>query len=134
MWQSFRSADNKARTEVLHLPPGSFWGPFSALRRHRQPILYGYSSHVLPHPADWDDSQHVTGYWFLEPPQGWEPPADLLHFLQSGPPPIYIGFGSMTNSKPEETADLVLSALARTGQQSSSSFNLLSLSDIHSHA
>lgn len=117
MWQSFRSADNKARAEVLRLPSASFWGPFSSLRRQKQPILYGYSSHVLPHPSDWDDSQHVTGYWFLEPPQEWEPPADLLHFLQSGPPPVYIGFGSMSNSKPEETADLVLQALERTGQR-----------------
>jgi UDP:flavonoid glycosyltransferase YjiC (YdhE family) len=117
MWQSFRSADNKARAEVLHLPPASFWGPFSSVRRQKQPVLYGYSSYVLPQPRDWDDSQHVTGYWFLEPPQGWEPPADLLHFLQSGPPPIYIGFGSMSSSKPEEAADLVLQALARTEQR-----------------
>lgn len=26
MWQSFRSADNKARAAVLHLPPSSFYG------------------------------------------------------------------------------------------------------------
>ncbi len=117
MWQSFRSGENKARAEVLHMPPAPFWGPFSSQRQQKQPILYGYSSHVLPHPRDWDDSQHVTGYWFLEPPQGWEPPADLLHFLKSGPPPIYIGFGSMSSSKPEETADLALEALARTGQR-----------------
>ncbi len=117
MWQSFRSADNKARAEVLHLPPASFWGPFSSLRQQKQPVLYGYSPHVLPHPRDWNDSQHVTGYWFLEPPQGWEAPADLSHFLQSGSPPVYIGFGSMTSSKPEEIADIALQALARTGQR-----------------
>ncbi len=117
MWQSFRSADNKARTEVLHLPPSSFWGPFSSLERQKQPILYGYSPQVLPHPSDWDASQHVTGYWFLEPPTGWEPPVDLINFLQSGPPPIYIGFGSMSSSKPEEAADMVLQALTRVGQR-----------------
>ncbi len=33
MWQSFRSADNKARNQVLQLPPASFWGPFSTLKR-----------------------------------------------------------------------------------------------------
>lgn len=117
MWQSFRSGDNEARAKVLHLPPAPFWGPFSSQRRQKRPVLYGYSPYVLPYPRDWDDSQHVTGYWFLEPPQGWEPPAALLHFLQSGPPPVYIGFGSMTNSKPEEVADLVLQALSRTGQR-----------------
>jgi UDP:flavonoid glycosyltransferase YjiC (YdhE family) len=40
-----------------------------------------------------------------------------VNFLQSGPPPVYIGFGSMVNSKPEETTALVLQALARTGQR-----------------
>jgi sterol 3beta-glucosyltransferase len=117
MWQSFRSADNKARDEVLHLPPASLWGPFSSLKRQKRPILYGYSTHVLPRPSDWDASQLVTGYWFLEPPRGWEPPADLLRFLEAGAPPIYIGFGSMSSRKPEEVADLVVQALARTGQR-----------------
>jgi sterol 3beta-glucosyltransferase len=117
MWQSLRSADKKARTEVLHIPPASFWGPFSSVRRQKRPVLYGYSPQVLPPPKDWDASQHVTGYWFLEPPQGWEPPADLLQFLQAGPLPIYIGFGSMSSRKPEEAADMVLQALARTGQR-----------------
>lgn len=117
MWQSFRAADAKARAEVFHLPPPRFWGPFSSLRRQKQPVLYGYSSYVLPHPHDWDSSQQVTGYWFLEPSAGWEPSADLLRFIEAGPPPVYIGFGSMSTRKPEETADLALEALARTRQR-----------------
>ncbi len=117
MWLSFRSADNKARAEVLHLPPASFWGPFFSLARQKRPVLYGYSPQVVSPPRDWDASLHVTGYWFLDSPAGWKPPMDLMNFLQSGPPPIYIGFGSMSSSKPEETADMVLQALARTGQR-----------------
>lgn len=117
MWQTTRSADNKARAQVLQMAPTPFWGPFGALQRQAQPILYGYSPQVVPRPKDWGDYIHVTGYWFLEPPAEWEPPTDLLNFLQSGPPPIYIGFGSMTSSKAGETADLVLQALARTGQR-----------------
>ena len=117
LWQSFRAAGKKVREQALHIRPAPFWGPFPSMKRQKQLVLYGYSSYVLPHPRDWDDSQHVTGYWFLEPPVGWEPPADLLHFLQSGPPPVYIGFGSMSSSKPEEAADMVLQALTRTGQR-----------------
>jgi sterol 3beta-glucosyltransferase len=117
MWQTFRAADTKARRQVLQISPASFWGPFAALQRDRQTILYGYSQHVIPFPKDWDDSKHVTGYWFLQPSAEWEPPADLLGFLQTGPPPVYIGFGSMVNRKPEEVADLVLRALARSGQR-----------------
>ena len=117
MWQTFRAADNKARSQVLQLAPASFWGPFASLQQQKQTILYGYSQQVIPIPKDWDDFIHVTGYWFLEPSAGWEPPIELVNFLQSGPPPVYIGFGSMVNSKPEETADLVLQTLARTGQR-----------------
>jgi UDP:flavonoid glycosyltransferase YjiC (YdhE family) len=117
MWQTFRAADNKARSQVLQIAPASFWGPFASLQRQKQTILYGYSPKVIPFPKDWGDFLHVTGYWFLEPSAGWEPPIDLVNFLQSGPPPVYIGFGSMVNRKPEETADLVLQALARTSQR-----------------
>jgi sterol 3beta-glucosyltransferase len=115
MWQTFRAADNKSRSQVLQISPTSFWGPFASLQKKKQMILYGYSEQVIPLPKDWDDFIHVTGYWFLEPPVGWEPPIDLANFLQSGPPPVYIGFGSMINRNPEETTDLVLQALARTG-------------------
>jgi UDP:flavonoid glycosyltransferase YjiC (YdhE family) len=118
MWQMmFRAADNQIRTQVLQMTPAPFWGPFAALNRQTQPILYGYSPQVLPPPKDWEDSIHVTGYWFLEPPAGWEPPTDFTSFLESGPPPVYVGFGSMPSRKPEETANLVLQALARTGQR-----------------
>ena len=117
LWQNYRSADNLARRQILNMAPASFWGPFASLERQKQTILYGYSPQVLPPPTDWGDFIHVTGYWFLEPPAGWEPPLDLLDFLQSGPPPVYIGFGSMGSSKPEETTDLIVQALARTGQR-----------------
>ena len=117
VWQTFRAADNKAREQVLKMAPAPFWGPFASLQQQKQTILYGYSPQVVPFPKDWDDLIHVTGYWFLEPPAGWEPPIDLVNFLQSGPPPVYIGFGSMVNSKPEQTTGTVLQALARTGQR-----------------
>ncbi len=117
LWQPFRAADTEARDRVLQIAPAPFRGPFASLQRHARAVLYGYSPQVVPPPEDWVASIHVTGYWFLEPPTGWEPPGDVMHFLQSGPPPVYIGFGSMPSSRPEATADLVLQALARTGQR-----------------
>lgn len=80
-------------------------------------MLYGYSPQVLPRPADWGEHIHVTGYWFLDPPIDWRPSPDLVEFLQAGPPPVYIGFGSMTSGKPREAAEMVLQALRRTGQR-----------------
>jgi sterol 3beta-glucosyltransferase len=117
MWQGFRSADRLARRKVLGLPAAPFWGPYNAGRVRHAPILYGFSPSVIPRPSDWDSNIHVTGYWFLDPAPDWTPPSALMAFLQAGPPPVYVGFGSMSNRKPEETADLVLQALARTRQR-----------------
>jgi sterol 3beta-glucosyltransferase len=115
MWQTFRGADNKARSQALHLAPAPSKGPFLAMEK--QTVLYGYSPQVIPLPKDWSETNHITGYWLLEAPDGWEAPADLVKFLATGPAPVYIGFGSMVNKKPEETADLVLEALRRSGQR-----------------
>jgi sterol 3beta-glucosyltransferase len=47
----------------------------------------------------------------------WQPPAALDAFLESGPAPVYIGFGSMGSRDPEQTAKLVLEAVKKTGQR-----------------
>jgi sterol 3beta-glucosyltransferase len=116
LWQATRSADNKARRQVLGLPPAPVFGPFSGAHA-QQAILYGYSPQVIPPPADWDSRQQVTGYWFLEPPQDWQPVRALLDFLQAGPPPVFIGFGSMGSHNAQQTTGLILQALAQTGQR-----------------
>lgn len=115
-WQSSRVADVVTRQE-LALPRASFWGPYRALARQRVPMLYGYSRHVLPKPADWDERTHVVGYWFLDAAPDWTPPASLVDFLKAGPPPVYIGFGSMGSRNPEEAAHLALKALELSGQR-----------------
>jgi UDP:flavonoid glycosyltransferase YjiC (YdhE family) len=117
MWQTFRSADNQVRQERLDLERSRFWGPFSIFQDSKMPVLYGYSKHVIPVPSDWNDSNIVTGYWFLEPSGNWQPSSSLLNFLESGSPPVYIGFGSMVNQDPKETAKMVIDALQRSGQR-----------------
>jgi len=117
MWQAFRPADGLARRQALGLPQAPFWGPFDADCVRDMPVLYGYSPSVIPPPPDWGAHVHVTGYWFLDPADDWTPPPALAEFLESSPRPVYVGFGSMSNRKPEETADLILAALARTRQR-----------------
>jgi UDP:flavonoid glycosyltransferase YjiC (YdhE family) len=117
MWQSFRSADQIARRQVFGLPAAPFLGPSPSPTTHKWPILYGFSPAVIPTPADWETTACVTGYWFLDAEEGWEPPARLADFLQAGPPPISIGFGSMSNRDPQKTAELVLTALKQSGQR-----------------
>jgi sterol 3beta-glucosyltransferase len=116
LWQSSKAMDTELR-KLLGLPKESFWGPFGRLARRSEPLLYGYSQHVLSRPPDWPLRYHVTGYWFLDEPDGWTPPADLVAFLGAGDPPVYIGFGSMSNRDPRESGELALDALARSGQR-----------------
>ena len=81
------------------------------------PSLYGYSPSVVPKPADWGSTTHVTGYWFLDVRQGWSPPKELSDFLAAAPPPVYVGFGSMSTRSSDKTTDTILQALSRTGQR-----------------
>lgn len=59
------------------------------------PALHAYSAAISPAPADWPESTTVTGFWRLEDQSGWEPSPEFRAFLDAGPPPIYLGFGSM---------------------------------------
>lgn len=113
MWQPFRRLTNRWRTEKLGLEPEPFFGPFADLNRTKQPVLYGFSPQVLPKPDDWEAWRHVVGYWILPPAPDWSPPAELVQFLESGPPPVYIGFGSMMDRDPAELTRLITTAVSQ---------------------
>lgn len=116
-WQFLRPIVNQWRVDTLGLLPFPFKNPFDAWRKQRQPFLYGFSPHVIPKPPEWGHEVHITGYWFLPAQTTWEPPEALLDFLRSGPPPVCVGFGSMTNRNPEEVTDIVLKALSQSRQR-----------------
>lgn len=115
-WQPLRPHVNRWLVETLAMRPEPLWGPFYRLHREQRPVLYAFSRHVVPKPADWGDHVHLTGYWFLDGEDGWEPPADLLAFLQRRPQPIYVGFGSMTTRDPAAFTETVRRALAMSGR------------------
>lgn len=115
-WRLFRDPINRWRRETLGQPP-RYQCLFTSPHWCTVPKLFGYSPVVLPHPPDWPDTCHVTGYWFLDHPQDFQPPRALQDFLAAGPPPISIGFGSMTYRDPEQITELTLAALAKTHQR-----------------
>jgi sterol 3beta-glucosyltransferase len=117
IWQGYRSADNLARQQVLGLQRASFFGPYKTDRFNENPVLYGFSPLVIPKPYDWDNNIYITGYWLLDHEDDWKPPSELVEFIKSGTKPIYVGFGSMSSRKPEETADIVLHAISKTKQR-----------------
>ncbi len=118
IWACYRPSINRFRREQLGLPALPFSGPEQMQVAMQMPTIHGYSTHIAPRPDDWKPWHHIVGYWFLDAPQHWQPPADLVDFLAAGPPPVYVGFGSMVNGQNAQVVtDIVLKALARSGQR-----------------
>lgn len=116
VWRdAVRAEIDRWRTTSLGL------APLTARREReiarRTPHLLGFSPAVLPPPRDWPEHLHVTGWWFLDLAGSWSPPEELAAFLAAGPPPVGIGFGSMTSRSPAATTGTVLEALRRSGQR-----------------
>jgi sterol 3beta-glucosyltransferase len=106
------------RRETLKLPPRPLLAD-ELTRSDGRPVkvLLGFSRHVVPPAPDWPPDVHVTGYWFLDEGGSWAPPQALREFLAGGPPPVFVGFGSMPGRDPDRTGRVVIEALAESGQR-----------------
>lgn len=105
---------------ALELPPFPWRGPWysPAQRARPTPVLYAFSRHLQPQPPDWPEERAaVVGFWPLDQARDWTPPPALSAFLSSGPPPIYVGFGSMLASSSERLTRVVLEAIRRSGRR-----------------
>jgi sterol 3beta-glucosyltransferase len=94
-----------------------------ALRALTNPLTLGiresaqimaFSPALSPSSGDWPVDPLVTGFWYDEPRPGEALPDNVLSFLAQGPPPVYIGFGSMMWGRQRNT-DMVLRSLALWG-------------------
>ncbi|MFI2606707.1 glycosyltransferase [Kitasatospora sp. NPDC018619] len=89
----------------LGLPPLGI-----ARARRNLPVLHGFSPLVVPRPTDWHPRLDVAGYWWPARRPDWQPPARLLDFLAAGPPPVFVGFGSLVVPDAERLTATVLAA------------------------
>jgi sterol 3beta-glucosyltransferase len=108
LWMSFRGPMATARKKVLGLD-----GEPNASRG--QPVLYGFSRHVVPVPTDSGRPRIATGYWVLPTPGDWVPPQKLEAFLARKGTVVTIGFGSMASRDAEALTRLVLGAVRGAG-------------------
>jgi sterol 3beta-glucosyltransferase len=89
------------------LPPGR--APTTGTRATLIPV----SPHLLPRPADWPASVHLTGHWAAEP-AALEIDDELKAFLAGGDF-VYAGFGSMKAGDSRERGAAVIEAARRNG-------------------
>lgn len=91
-------------------------------RADTYPILVAASPVVVPPAGDWPASAHQSGALLESPPVGREPfgsglPLEVETFLRCGPPPAYVGFGSMTDSAGHHGLDSIVEAARLTGRR-----------------
>lgn len=117
LWLPYRSRYQRWRRSV-GLPGAGPFGPAGRLYTGRVPVLYGFSRLVVPPPADWPAWHHATGYWPAPPRDAWSSAdAQVAAFLRAGPPPVFVGFGSMTARDPARVLAQVVGALRRVGRR-----------------
>ncbi|KAK8113120.1 Sterol 3-beta-glucosyltransferase [Apiospora sp. TS-2023a] len=114
-WQGLGDVINRFRTKVLDLDPLSLiWAP-GVLNRLRIPYTYCWSPALIPKPQDWGNHIDIAGFYFLNLATNFTPEPDLAAFLAAGPPPVYIGFGSIVVDDPDALTRTIFEAVAATG-------------------
>jgi sterol 3beta-glucosyltransferase len=113
----YRRTISKWRDDTLCLKPRGRLADNLTLNGRAIPVLYCYSPNVVPFPKTWPPATFVTGYWFLGKPRGWEPPAELVRFIEGGLIPVYIGFPGVKFDDPKAVLSTIVGALAKSGQR-----------------
>jgi len=72
---------------------------------------------LIPKPKDWGSHITISGFYFLSLASSFTPDPDLAAFLDAGPPPVYIGFGSIVVDDPNAMTSLIFEAIKKTGQR-----------------
>ncbi|HXD09174.1 MAG TPA: glycosyltransferase [Anaerolineales bacterium] len=116
-WWTSISGFEQVRRRV-GLPKRKLYSPFDENPlRHPTPILCAWSPSVLPPSSDWPPNVHVTGYYFSDMDNTYQPSAELQSFLDAGKPPICISFGSMVNRDAERIDQIIRAALKQTNNR-----------------
>lgn len=72
---------------------------------------------MIPKPKDWGNHISISGFYFLSLASQFTPDAELASFLGNGPPPVYIGFGSIVVDDPNAMTSLIFDAVKKSGQR-----------------
>ena len=87
------------------------------LQRLKVPHTYCWSPALVPKPKDWGPHISISGFYFLNLASDYTPAPDLQVFLDAGPTPVHIGFGSIVLDDPNAMTELIFEAVRKTGQR-----------------
>lgn len=116
-WSVVRSTGDLLRRR-RGLPGRTMLGYAAAARR--TPTLLAASPLVVPPSPGWPASIRQTGFWFPTASDASDPCAvdpALRAFVDDGPAPVYLGFGSMPTGDPAGVVTSFVTALRRAGRR-----------------
>ncbi|KAI9737226.1 MAG: hypothetical protein M1818_005758 [Claussenomyces sp. TS43310] len=113
-WQGLGDIINDFRRSLRLEPISALWGG-GIISRLEVPHTYCWSTALIPKPKDWGPHITISGFFFLGLASNYTPPAELVAFLEAGPPPVYIGFGSIVVDDPVSFTSLIFEALKLAG-------------------
>eukprot|EP00906_Rhabdomonas_costata_P004667 RCo006880 len=116
VWLGCGPQINRLRTEILGLPLCE--NGATLIHDLCIPHTYCMSPSLVPKPADWGPHIDVVGFWFLDLSSSFDPKAKvprLVQFLESGPPPLYVGFGSIVVDDPQSLSRRVVEGVIKSG-------------------
>jgi len=112
IWTNFRSEMNKWRFRTLKIPPIYAYANPNHVVAAKLPFSAMWSPAFVPKPEDWPKQCQVVGTFFIDQKNEFDltPFKDLSKWLENGPKPIFIGYGSMIIDKPEQFEKMIKKA------------------------
>ena len=112
-WKAIAGQVNRWRKKELGLRSTNL----DKMQPNKVPFLYNFSPHVVVPPLDYSDWVRVTGYWFLDEANDWNPPKELTEFIAKARADekklVYIGFGSIVVSDPAALTRTVVESVLK---------------------
>ncbi|KIJ63362.1 glycosyltransferase family 1 protein [Hydnomerulius pinastri MD-312] len=112
-WQGIGDIINEFRSKKLRLPALTLRSGAGLVDRLKVPWTYCMNPALVPPPNDWQNNIDTVGFYFMDLATSFKPSDDLLAFLKDGPPPVYIGFGSIVVDDPKRFSDIIFEATAQ---------------------
>ncbi|WVR09698.1 hypothetical protein IAU60_006774 [Kwoniella sp. DSM 27419] len=114
-WQGLGRVINKFRGKILGLNGLTYRTGPSIVDLLKIPWTYCWSESLVPKPKDWRENIDISGFYFHGASTSYRPDPELQRFLHSGPPPVYIGFGSIVIDDPAGMTAIIFQAVRQVG-------------------
>ncbi|HRQ33586.1 MAG TPA: glycosyltransferase [Anaerolineales bacterium] len=80
-------------------------------------MLCAWSPSLIPPSKEWSANVHMTGYFFFDETESFQPSTEFQKFLDAGDPPVCVSFGSMVNRDAEKIDRIIRESLTKTSQR-----------------